>query len=38
MKLTVLRPQPRDERLRELIRQGRLAAARAETVRAAKAL
>ncbi len=38
MKPTVLRPQLRDDRLRELIRQGRLAALRAETARAARAL
>ena len=30
MKLTVLRSKPRDERLRDLIRQAKLAAARAE--------
>ena len=32
MKLTVLRSKPRDERLRDLIRQAKLAAARAEAL------
>lgn len=36
--MKVLRPQWRDQRLAALVRQAKLAAARAETLRAAKAL
>lgn len=38
MKLTVLRPKSRDERLKSLMRQGKLAAQREAALAAARAL
>ncbi len=38
MKLTVLRPKSRDERIKALIRQGKLAAQREAALAAARAL